>query len=227
MGGTRISTWKKLQSCMRQRVGEPFKHTKCVPILHQLPKFDPMVPTHSCAPSSCSPPGDVSDDNDEDDNGDSDYVVKNPSSSSKKRVNNTNPVLGSGISRPIGMKKAKAIEKLKSDRTQAHAIDLTGGAAAFDEMSAATKELVAAIKVNTSLKREYLDAGQQSKWMRMAELYMGCGKKGKGIGPKGAGSFLYKNVLRDEYFYLIPEEHFPLQKSTRGAHFCATGAHFT
>ena len=93
--------------------------------------------------------------------------------------------VASAMARPIGMKKAKVMEKLKLG--QAHAmIDLTGAAGGFDnnslaEMSAATKELIAAVKANTSLKREDLDARQHRKWIQMAQIYVGCGQNEKAM----------------------------------------------
>ena len=48
-------------------------------------------------------------------------------------------------------------------------------------MSAATKDLVAAVKANTSLKCEDLDARRHSKWMQMAEMYMGMGENEKAM----------------------------------------------
>jgi No apical meristem-associated C-terminal domain len=166
-------------------IGEPFKYAKCVPVVHKLPKFDPMVQKKYTAEPRIQSPGDISD-SDDGNNGDRDYVVKKPpTSSNKKKVNNSAPPQGSAMSRPIGMKKAKEIEKLKTGRSQAHAIELTGitgfDNASLAEMSAATKELVAAVKANTSLKREDLDARQHSKWMRMAEIYMGIGENEKAM----------------------------------------------
>jgi len=82
-------------------------------------------------------------------------------------VNNSAPLQGSAMLRPaIGMMKAKEIEKLKLGRPQAHATELTGitgfDNASLAEMSAATKELVAEAKANTSLKLEDLDAREHS-----------------------------------------------------------------
>ena len=36
----------------KEEVGEPFKNAKCAPILHKLPKFDPMIATNNSSPSS-------------------------------------------------------------------------------------------------------------------------------------------------------------------------------
>jgi hypothetical protein len=133
----------------------------------QIATFDPMVQKYTAEPRIQSP-GDISDSH-EGNNGDSDYVIKKmpPPSCSKKKVNNSAPLQGSAMLRPaIGMMKAKEIEKLKLGRPQAHATELTGitgfDNASLAEMSAATKELVAEAKANTSLKLEDLDAREHS-----------------------------------------------------------------
>ncbi len=100
-------------------------------------------------------------------------------------MNNSVPPQGSAMLRPIGMKNAKEIEKLKSGCPQAHTNELTGitgfDNASLAEMSAATRDLVAAVKANTSLKREDLAARRHSKWMQMAEMYMGMGENEKAM----------------------------------------------
>ena len=80
--------------------------------------------------------------------------------------------------------EGKRDKKLKSGHPQ-QAIKLTGTTgfdnASLAEISAAMNDLVAAIKANTSLKREDLDSRQHIKWMRMTEIYMGIGKKEKAM----------------------------------------------
>lgn len=126
-----------------------------------------------------SPDGDISN-SDDGNNGDSEYVVKQPPpTSNRKKVNNSAQAQGSAMSRPIGMKKAKEIKKLKSGHCpQQQAIEFMGttgfdNASLAEKLAATNKELVATVKANTSLKLEDLDAKKYSKWMQ----------KGEGEGP--------------------------------------------
>jgi hypothetical protein len=48
-------------------------------------------------------------------------------------------------------------------------------------MSAVTKDLVAAFKANTSMKREDLTARKHDKWMKMADVYIACGQQEKAL----------------------------------------------
>jgi hypothetical protein len=48
-------------------------------------------------------------------------------------------------------------------------------------MSAVTKDLVAAFKANTSMKREDLMTRKHDKWMKMADMYMACGQREKAL----------------------------------------------
>ena len=132
-----------------------------------------MVPrNHTAERRMQSSPGDVPDSSDDGNNGDSDNVVRK-APPSRKKVNNSASAQGSAMSRPIEKKKAKEVEKLKSGSPQ-QTNELTGTTgfdnASLAEMPAATKELVVAVKANTSLKREDLDSRQHSKGMQMAEI---------------------------------------------------------
>ena len=49
------------------------------------------------------------------------------------------------------------------------------------DMSAVTKDLVAAFKANTSMKREELMARKHDKCMKMAEMYVACGQQEKAL----------------------------------------------
>ena len=74
--------------------GKPFKHTSCVPTLHQLPKFDPMT-------------------EEEEDEGDK-----------KLAANNIDKVQGDNLARPLGSKKAKRqklIDKFELESTSSAA----------------------------------------------------------------------------------------------------------
>ena len=85
---------------------------KCVPILHKLPKFDPMVlpPTKACSPQSTNLDTLHSTGPDDDEE---EFI---PESAHKKKVtlmNNSARPEGSNMERPMGMKKAKIIKKLE------------------------------------------------------------------------------------------------------------------
>ena len=72
-----------------------------------------------------------------------------------------------------GVKKAYSapIEMPSSAPT----IDLT----TFSQMSAATMDLVAAVKENTGMKRRHLGSKQHARWLRCAEMYMRMGNHTK------------------------------------------------
>ena len=165
-------------------VGEPFKYAKCVPVLHKLPKFDPMVRTSAGVMSETTDsPCDALDTDADGDQ--SSVVVRTPGSRSKRNVNNSVPAQGSKLPRPIGMKKAKKLEKVRSSATKA-SIDSAGTSGVpankfLADMSAVTKDLVVAFKANTSLKREDLMARKHDKWMKMAEMFMACGQQEKAL----------------------------------------------
>jgi hypothetical protein len=169
--------------------GETFKFAKCVPVLHKLPKFDPMVGVgndgRANAPSMDSSPG--SEGHNFQHSGDSSVAFERRT---QAKVNNSVPPQGSSMERPIGMKKAKLLKTLEEgaakastnqflSRTAAAPIpsELIAAENAISEMSSATKELVAAFKVNTSLKRDEMRMKSHDKWMKMASMYMSCGKQ--------------------------------------------------
>jgi len=167
-------------------VGEPFKYAKCVPVLHKLPKFDPMVRNGgvTSVTSADSAPCEALD---TDADGDQCSVaVRTPGSQNKKNVNNSVPAQGSELPRPIGMKKAKKLEKVRSSAAKA---SIDSGRTSSDnvaneflaDMSAVTKDLVAAFKANTSMKREDLTARKHDKWMKMADVYIACGQQEKAL----------------------------------------------
>ncbi len=83
--------------------GEPFCFQKCVPVLHKLPKFDPMVVVGLSSLPKIMHVDDSSADDDED-NGDIAIVRK------KAKVNDDVPPQGSNMQRPMGMKKAKLMK---------------------------------------------------------------------------------------------------------------------
>lgn len=87
--GTPKEQWPGLASELYlDQYGRKFQFEHCVEILHQLPKFDPMV-------------DDVSDDDEDLLDYDGQPVP----------VNNTTLAMGSNMERPIGNKKAKQLEK--------------------------------------------------------------------------------------------------------------------
>ena len=51
----------------------------------------------------------------------------------------------------------------------------------LSNVSAATKELVDAFKANINIKKSYVKAQGQNKWMRMAETYLACGQQEKAM----------------------------------------------
>jgi hypothetical protein len=165
-------------------VGEPFKCAKCVPVVHKLPKFDPMI-TSSVVSHSSSPRDVADDDGSNPSTGD---VVSTPPR--PRNVTNTAPAQGSKLARPLGMKKAKKLAKLEqSARNQRATVTSSVAASASaetlledkTEMIGVTKELVAVFKANTMLKEKDLQARQEERLMRMAEMYMSAGQKEKAL----------------------------------------------
>ena len=180
----------------KEEVGEPFKYAKCVPILHKLPKFDPMLAvTKDSSPSSYLGVGGATDKNDNRSMGlESNVVTTTPPTGgskqqdgrTKKKVNNDAPAQGSKLTRPIGMKKAKKLAKLEDETArmnkQSGAASMPGTfATATESIMGVTQDLVAAFKANTVLKEQELQARREDKWMRMAEMYFACGEKEKGL----------------------------------------------
>ena len=111
-------------------------------------------------------------------------VVRTPGNRKKTNVNNSVPAQGSELPRPIGMKKAKKLEKVQSSsKVSSDSSARTSGVANefLSDMSAVTKDLVAAFKANTSMKREDLMTRKHDKWMKMADMYMACGQREKAL----------------------------------------------
>jgi hypothetical protein len=160
-------------------VGEAFTYAKSVPVLHKLPKSVPMVGNMGTMSATADSPGDS-------------FLPDDDASSSAhhnkktaKKVNNNAPAQGSGLSRPIGMKKAKKLEKLEGSSTRA-LIQTSSASFGFENpflvhMSAVTEDLVTAFKDNTRMKRKDLHAKRQNQQMRMAEMFMSCGEKEKAL----------------------------------------------
>jgi hypothetical protein len=94
-------------------------------------------------------------------------------------VNNSGQPQGSDLARPIGIKKAKKMEKVRSSsKASVDPSARTGGVVANEllvDMSAATKDLVASFKAFSSMKHENLTSRKHNKWMKMADMYMACG----------------------------------------------------
>ena len=166
----------------QEEVGEPFKCAKCLPVVHQLPKFDPMI---TSVVSYSSP------DNAADNDSNTSDVIRNPPR--QGNVTNTAPAQGSALARPVGMKKAKKLANLEQSSALKQRANVTStltpgptsSAAALledkTEMVGVTKELVAVFKANTMLKEKDLQARQEDRWIRMAEMYMSAGQKEKGL----------------------------------------------
>jgi hypothetical protein len=119
---------------------------------------------------------DSSADDDDEDNGNIAIVKK------KAKVNNDVPSLqGSNMQRPMGMKKAKLMKKFEDASVAVAALPFdslyNNGSNILADMSNATKDLVVAFKANASLKRDELRMRTQDKWMKMATMYMSCGKQ--------------------------------------------------
>jgi hypothetical protein len=51
-GWNKDSYIKEAGNLFKEEVGKPFKYAKSVPILHKLPKFDPMIATNNSSHSS-------------------------------------------------------------------------------------------------------------------------------------------------------------------------------
>jgi hypothetical protein len=174
----------------KEEVGETFKYAKCVPILHQLPKCDPMIATNNSSPSSHLG---IGADDDSSTSHQSHVVAKTPPTSvskegQTKKVNNSAPAQGSKLTRPIGMKSAKKLAKLEEESARTKQSLASGVASmpatfatATEGIMGVTQDLVAAFNANTVLKKQDLRARREDKWMRMAELYFSCWEKEKGL----------------------------------------------
>ena len=188
--GTQKSGWnedkyiEEASSLYKDDTGDTFRFAKCVPVLHKLPKYDPMV--LPSAPADNSPPYDNYTGSDVE----GEVVIRPEATSSKKRaalVNNRAPPQGSNMDRPMGMKKAKLLKKLEdagvlSSTTTGMFSDPVSGSRNNEEesviadMSSATKELVSVLKAATSLKQDEARMRKHDKWMKMASIYASCGK---------------------------------------------------
>ena len=173
--------------------GEVFRFAKCVPVLHKLPKFDPMVDPMVVSPpaeksSSRPPSNDALYSCDEEDD-----VLETMEEETRKKkpvVNNRAPPQGSNLERPMGMKKAKLIKKLENagvfpSGTPASLLSSVGDTDKTDnvlvEMSSATKDLVAAMTSTTALKQDELRMRQHEKWMKMASFYVSIGERDRAL----------------------------------------------
>jgi len=190
--GTQKSGWnedkyiEEASSLYKDDTGETFRFAKCVPVLHKLPKYDPMVLPPSAPAADDSPPYNNYTGSDEE----GEVVVRPEATSSKKRaalVNNRAPPQGSNMDRPMGMKKAKLLKKLEdtgvlSSTTTGMFSDSVSGSRNNEEesviadMSSATKELVSVLKAATSLKQDEARMKKHDKWMKMASIYASCGQ---------------------------------------------------
>ncbi len=120
--------------------------------------------------------GDDSSADDSDNNEDVTIVRK------KAKVNNDVPPQGSNMQQPMGMKKAKLMKKFEDLLVAVTALPFdslvsNNSSNILADMSNATKDLVVAFKANASLKRDELRMRTHDKWMKMATMYMFCGKQ--------------------------------------------------
>ena len=124
-----------------------------MPVLHKLPKFDPMVVVGARTSCPRNVHGDNSSADDNDINKDVTIVRK------KAKVNNDVPPQGSNLQRPMGIKKAKLM-KMFEDASVAVAASpfdslvSNNGSNILADMPSATKDIVVAFKANASLKRD-------------------------------------------------------------------------
>ena len=168
----------------KSHTGETFRFAKCVPVLHKLPKFDPMV----LPPTKVSSPQSNNLDTLHSTGPDDEECI--PESAHKKKatalVNNSAPPQGSNMERPMGMKKAKLIKKMEDAGVL---LSVAPGLStdSFDprnaeeekmmaDMSSVTKELVSVLKAATSNKQDELRMRTHEKWMKMASVYATCGQ---------------------------------------------------
>jgi hypothetical protein len=179
----------------KEEVGKTFGLENCVPVLHKLPKFDPMLSgstEESSSPRFASADFLVDDTTSDDDyegaeESDEDEVMSKRTqkssigSNKKAKVNNSAPAQGSKASRPIGMKKAKKLAKLESERSRQSVTLARAQTMEVEGMASMTKELVAVFKANAAMKQQVIDASQHKKWMKMAQMYFKNGEKEKGL----------------------------------------------
>ncbi len=157
---------KEASALYKSDTGETFRFAKCAPILHKLPKFDPMVlaPTKASSPQSTNLDTLHSTGPDDDDK---EFI---PESAHKKKVtlvNNSAPPQESNMKRPMGMKKAKLIKKLEDSgvlssvapRLLTDLFDTRNAeeqSKMMADMLSATKGLVSVLKAATSNKQDEL-----------------------------------------------------------------------
>ena len=166
---------KEASNLYKGETGDLFCLKKCVPVLHMLPKFDPMVVV-GVTSSSRKVHVDDSSADDNDNNKDLTIVRK------KAKVNNDVPPRGSNMQQPMGMKKAKKMKKFENLSVAVVGSPLdslvsNSRSNILADMSNATNNLVEAFKANASLKRDELQMRTHDKWMKMATMNMSCGKQ--------------------------------------------------
>jgi hypothetical protein len=88
------------------------------------------------------------------------------------------------MQQPMGMKKAKLMKMFENLSVAVAVAALPFDSLVFNKgsnilanMLNATKDLVVAFKTNASLKHNELRMRTHDKWMKMATMYMSCGKQ--------------------------------------------------
>ena len=189
---------EEASSLYQSGTGEVFRFAKCVlPVLQKLPKFDPMVDPMVVSPPAAAkslshpPSSDALHSCDEEED-DVLETTEEETRTKKPVVNNRATPQGSNLERRMGMKKAKLIKNLEvagvfSSRTSAASLLSSVGdtdktdSVMVEEMSSATKDLVAAMTSTTALNQEELRMRQHEKWMKMASFYVSIGERDRAL----------------------------------------------
>jgi len=140
--------------------GRPFPFKECVPILHQMPKFDPMVEVEEIV---------IDDDDEDDDDGD----PSTPNSDKKPAaVNSIGAPMGAGMPRPPG---AKASKRAMKEEQSLSSIE-TNKVMAMERLAGSHEQLASALNRNNELQAA---KNKQDSLFRMFDMYRAMGNMTK------------------------------------------------
>jgi hypothetical protein len=147
----------------QEDLDEPFPFKDCVPILHQMPKFDPMIEVEEI----------VIEDNEDDPSS-----TMSTASGDRKpaAVNRVGAPMGAGKPRPIGSKAAKRVAKEEQSISSVE----TSKVEALRSLAGTSLEIVTAIKRHNDLqeakeRKEELK-NRKDELFKMFELYKSIGQ---------------------------------------------------
>jgi hypothetical protein len=140
--------------------GRPFPFKECVPILHQMPKFDPMVEVEEI---------EIDDDEEDDEDGD----PSTPNSDKKPAaVNSIGAPMGAGMPRPPGAKASKRAIKEEQSLSSIESNKVM----AMERLAGSHEQLASALHKNNELQAV---KNRQDTLFRMFDMYRAMGNMTK------------------------------------------------